>query len=375
MVGEAAPAGVRPMAAPPPLPEPQIVPESAPQIAPGGGFLERLGLALAQSPPQYQSRGPERGADDFIGNLLSSAAGTFGQGTARAVGEREAVNAAQRAAAAERNRGNIEATEAGRKLAQSRWDKLRAESAEARKYERELQPAPPELVQRGYAPRMRPEDTKRAMETLFPERFRSQGGSGGAQSDAAAEMAEMFVRGEIEWTGIPFGLRGTAAEYLKTTGQRGKPKKEREADATLAEAMSVIDTLESLSKGVQRVEDPGPLGIYRATRGAQNIVGATTQTDPNAAQFNATLQGFLAFIARASGERGVLTDQDVMRARQNLPSLTDSQELADSKIRTLRGIFQQAASRKKAAFTSRGTLGAAPPRSAPQVPEGFVPDE
>lgn len=95
----------------PMMPTPQPV-EAPPMQLPGaggGGFAENFGLALAQSPLAYRSRG-RGGAEDFIGNLLASAGNTYAGATARGVQQREGFNERQRIAMADRNRSNIAAS-------------------------------------------------------------------------------------------------------------------------------------------------------------------------------------------------------------------------------------------------------------------------
>lgn len=95
----------------PMMPTPQPV-EAPPMQLPGaggGGFAENFGLALAQSPLAYRSRG-RGGAEDFIGNLLASAGNSYAGATARGVQQREGFNERQRIAMADRNRSNIAAS-------------------------------------------------------------------------------------------------------------------------------------------------------------------------------------------------------------------------------------------------------------------------
>lgn len=92
-----------------PMPQPVEAPPMQLPGAGGGGFAENFGLALAQSPLAYRSRG-RGGAEDFIGNLLASAGNTYAGATARGVQQREGFNERQRIAMADRNRSNIAAS-------------------------------------------------------------------------------------------------------------------------------------------------------------------------------------------------------------------------------------------------------------------------
>lgn len=176
------------------------VPQPAPQL-PGpsagmGGFGERFGMALAQRPLQYQSRG-RGGFEDFFGNLLQSAGNTYGQNVARGVGEREQFNERQRIATADRNRTNIAEShryrdkrearaEAARTLREARTEKAR-DAAEALRVAEETH-------QRRRGETLEDYETRRRIEARIPI-----GGGGAASSmttDDAESIAQAIIRGD-----------------------------------------------------------------------------------------------------------------------------------------------------------------------------------
>ena len=112
--------------------------------------------------------------------------------------------------------------------------------------------------------------------------------------------------------------------------------------AQISAAEGLIDQLESgysmaAGKG-QTGFGIGPLsGLLGGVSG-----GAINQ---EAALYNSIRAGFTALIARATGERGVLTDADAQRALSLMPSLNDSPQLAQNKLNQIRQVFQNAKAR------------------------------
>ena len=67
--------------------------------------------------------------------------------------------------------------------------------------------------------------------------------------------------------------------------------------------------------------------------------GAATKTDVNAVAYKALVNGLLSQLARATGEVGVLTDQDIQRVKSLLPDFNDTKATAQAKIDQLRNFF------------------------------------
>ena len=61
-------------------------------------------------------------------------------------------------------------------------------------------------------------------------------------------------------------------------------------------------------------------------------VGAATGANEDARVYRDMKESFLATLARAKGERGVLTDQDVKRVEKALPSFGDTEKVAQRKL-------------------------------------------
>lgn len=103
--------------------------------------------------------------------------------------------------------------------------------------------------------------------------------------------------------------------------------------ALVGEAMKITPLYEllkeykELSPGVNTSE-----GMERFWTGVQNVGGATTQNNQSATRMQALQNRYLAMLSRLSGEVGVLTQQDVDRAKAWTPNLWDSRSHAQWKI-------------------------------------------
>lgn len=80
-------------------------------------------------------------------------------------------------------------------------------------------------------------------------------------------------------------------------------------------------------------------GQSRAGGFLQNVLGKAGESSQVNA-YNQVRDGLVAGIARALGETGVLSDQDIARYKKMLPNITDNPEEAQIKIETLKSIMQ-----------------------------------
>lgn len=138
-----------------------------------------------------------------------------------------------------------------------------------------------------------------------------------------------------------------------------------EARKVYADLESADDLIDQIQFYSEKVNTFGP--GERVTGFLEREAGALTQSNKDAARFKQQ-GGLLANIARSlGGERGVLTDQDVARANMLVPSINDTKEIAEDKIRELREIIKNG--RKRA--IERFQRGAFPQ----QTPPGFQKEE
>jgi hypothetical protein len=131
-----------------------------------------------------------------------------------------------------------------------------------------------------------------------------------------------------------------AQAYSARTGVPLLPEKDatklKEASAIFKTADTLVNTLEKNGKAVFTAQSALGLPVQYASI----KLGSLLRTDPNAQIFEQTRSAFLAQLAKAAGEKGVLTDPDIERIRSATPNATDTIESAGLKIQQLRGIYE-----------------------------------
>lgn len=112
--------------------------------------------------------------------------------------------------------------------------------------------------------------------------------------------------------------------------------------AQINAAEGLIDQLES---GFNMAQAKGQTGFAKGP--LAGLLGGVSggALNQEATLYNSIRSGFTALIARATGERGVLTDADAQRALSLIPSLNDSPGLAAGKIEQIRQVFRNAQAR------------------------------
>ena len=136
----------------------------------------------------------------------------------------------------------------------------------------------------------------------------------------------------------------TAAEFLLTSKDIG-PKIDaitRRAALQAKQSLNQVDQLESLYRQAQSEGLTGSGPNLGRLQGIKGKAAAFTQTSSAAATYEASKKAFLSNLARASGERGVLTDEDIKRIKEAIPDFFDSPDVVDQKLETLRGILSGA---------------------------------
>ena len=111
-------------------------------------------------------------------------------------------------------------------------------------------------------------------------------------------------------------------------------------------ALGLVDIIEQNYALVQEqglTAQTGGLGRLGGVRGS---VASIAQSSPEAASYEATKDAFLSNLARASGEKGVLTDYDIARIRKAIPTFYDTPETAKRNLDTIRQIISAAIARK-----------------------------
>jgi hypothetical protein len=167
---------------------------------------------------------------------------------------------------------------------------------------------------------------------------RSASGGGGVESMTPEEiegLSRQVVSGEIEITALPNrkgnDVRTVVLKNINDTGRVILKPKARDTMQVLSAAEGILDELSAMSANIN-VGDSGTRWVSGSKAAAEGAI----QSRPDVAVYNSARKGFLATIARATGERGVLTDRDVMRAQQLIPGIFDSKEVATGKLLMLR---------------------------------------
>lgn len=136
---------------------------------------------------------------------------------------------------------------------------------------------------------------------------------------------------------------GTLRSQVK--GQTPVAPEQRTKLGELGKAMPILKELRSgigsldLAESVATTVAKGPL------LASQSLSPAT-----KAGIYNAKKKAFLAQLSRASGERGVLTDQDIARIMASIPGFFDTKKSAEDKLRTTERIINEIQQRAEQAL-------------------------
>lgn len=156
---------------------------------------------------------------------------------------------------------------------------------------------------------------------------------------------------EARSMGLPYGTTKQQAAGLGRVPLTAATRTMQEQAGT---TQLILGKLEDLSKKVHTAK--GPVGRILSAPGS--IAAEKLQTNPDVVLYNSTANGVLANFARVFGERGTLTDQDISRAKANIPVLypiPDTQEVARLKLKQLRELTDQIAGRPPGSAHLHGT--------------------
>lgn len=125
------------------------------------------------------------------------------------------------------------------------------------------------------------------------------------------------------------------AKAIQASNKGAKPNAtQQKTENALRNATNVIDEVENAYMTVG-----GAQGAVQGT--ARNLAGKV-RLDQDANYYNSQRQGYLSRIARAFGEVGTLSDQDIARAVNLIPDLADTPQNAARKLAGLRSLLAQA---------------------------------
>ena len=179
---------------------------------------------------------------------------------------------------------------------------------------------------------------------LSKGKYKSLSNALDAGQHALAEQAEEEVR-----LSRPVAIQAAGAkEKALATGTIEMKQKLADLDNVIA----LVDEIEGLSDRLITAKD----GLSAISQGAQLRIGALTRTNNAAKAYTDNRQAFLGVISRQlGGERGVLTDRDIRRIDKALPEFSDTVQVKDFKVASLRFILATAVDAKK-----RGLSGEPP---------------
>ena len=330
------------------------------------GFAERIGLELNDAPVSFRPTGNV--GQNAVAQFLTSMANQYGRSTARSVTKREQLDEALKKEAAAKNERNIALSDAARALARQRYDKkkemelassLRASETKAELEQRNAFTAEQNRLDRESAERI----------ARIREAGASRGLPAGPQGDATlGYWANALATNQAKLPQVPREIRSPLLAYMAQNGINVVPDKVRNTITELASARSIV---QEMKDELSRVNAPRNFA-ERATTGALNVVGAATQANTAAASFNASRESFLATLARAAGERGVLTDQDIARARKMTPGLTDTRAFRESRWSRIEAWLDNMEERAMTAQTAPNA-GRGTGRDANWKPSSFEP--
>ena len=121
---------------------------------------------------------------------------------------------------------------------------------------------------------------------------------------------------------------------------------------TFNQGLTIATQLESQLGGLN-LADSTASTISRGTRLTAEALLPSTP----AGLYESQKGAFLTIMARAAGEKGVVTDNDVARIAKALPGFFDTKDSANRKIKDLKSIFTEINARAKAGYTGSPLSG------------------
>lgn len=140
--------------------------------------------------------------------------------------------------------------------------------------------------------------------------------------------------------------------------------KVQESLQSFSSASALVDQIVNLTSSVLTAENnPGAQSIQAARLKAIELA-PTISMDDNAKQFISARNSVLSLLTRAAGEKGVLTNQDIARVAEALPSYGDNAELAAKKAANFSSVLKSVLTGALSAYigtpnggSSSGTTG------------------
>ena len=153
---------------------------------------------------------------------------------------------------------------------------------------------------------------------------------GNIVSTVSGGADKMLSVSEALALGVPFGTTESQAKGITPTSQQQK-----NTVLTLSKSDVIIKQIKDAIDKVNLADT----AIGAKFKGLALNAQALAKTNVNAVAYKSLSQGLLAQLARATGEVGVLTDQDIARAKSLIPTFYDTKETATAKLEQLQSFF------------------------------------
>jgi hypothetical protein len=177
------------------------------------------------------------------------------------------------------------------------------------------------------------------------------GSGGGTGGDGSTEIPAQFASALENVQGYQYFDLGKLKEsqipaVQRLSSQTGIPmlskdesSKLQEAFASFSSASSLIEDIQKLSGNVLTADNTATSQTMQMAKLKAIELAPSFSTDNNAKQFISARKSLLSLITRAAGEKGVLTDVDVQRIAEALPSYGDNKELAAKKSANMMSVI------------------------------------
>ncbi len=150
---------------------------------------------------------------------------------------------------------------------------------------------------------------------------------------------QYFDESKITPAQLPYLQRASQSTGIPLLSTEGVKAIQTDS-AKFNRAQSLMQSiLELTPKVITASNDPASM-TSQAVRLQAIKLAPTLSTDNNTKALLSTLEAFTSLLTRAAGEVGVLTDTDVRRIKNALPSITDNKELAFQKAQQLNEVFR-----------------------------------
>jgi hypothetical protein len=195
-------------------------------------------------------------------------------------------------------------------------------------------------------------ESRERIAALAASRAASSGGAAEILDTDIAKYALAVESGQAPLTAFPNrkgnDVRSRVVAYMQDNNMVILPQKARDTIQALLGAKSVIGDLADMSLGPVGPDGIRVGGFAQSKEGLDRLkagAGATwqgfTQSKSDIAVFQKMRKGWLATIARAAGEKGTLSDRDIARAEQMMPSVYDSREVVSDSFARMEAFLEE----------------------------------